>query len=132
MQDQPSKAAPASGKPGRRPPEKRLFHKPLTVGKLIVYALLSLLAAALVLLGRFVYVTVIDAKAAFPDTPVVVSTPQATDAPPASPDAAQTPEPTQTLSPEEQLSLLADTDFMKASTTRRSAKAATTSAPTPS
>jgi len=102
---------PQQSKSGKKPPERRLFHKPVTPGKLVIYALLSLLAAALVLLGRFVYVTVIDARAAFPEIPV--STPQIPDAPQSSFGAEPTAVPTQTLSPEEQLSLLADTDFMK-------------------
>lgn len=109
MQQQTSRAAEASGK--RRPPEKRLFHTPVTPVKVIVYALLALVAAALVLLGRFVYVTVIDARAAFPETPAVVATPQPTATP--RPSAAATPEPTVTLSPEERLSQQADANFMK-------------------
>ncbi len=96
---------------GKKPSEKRLFHRPITPVKLTIYALLALIAVCLVILGNFVYVTVINARAAFPDTPVVVTTPQATDAPQGS--GEPTPSPTQTLSPEEQLSLLADPNFMK-------------------
>ncbi len=99
------------GEAGKKPPEKRLFHKPVTPVKLTIYALLALLVVALVLLGNFIYVTVINARAAFPDIPL--STPKVTDAPQPSLDAELTPEPTQTLSPEEQLSLLADPNFMK-------------------
>ncbi len=109
MQQQTSRASEASGK--RRPPENRLFHKPVTPAKVIVYALLALVATALVLLSRFVYVTVIDARAAFPETPVVAATPQPTATP--RPSAGATPEPTVTLSPEERLSQQADANFMK-------------------
>ena len=96
-------------KPGKRPPEKRLFHRPITPLKAI-YALM-LLAVLLVLAARFIYVTVIDARAAFSDTPVVVTPPPAS-APQAS-GAAATPQPTQTLSPEELLAQQVDRDFMK-------------------
>ncbi len=99
------------GKAGKKPPEKRLFHKPVTPGKLAIYALLALLAVGLVVLGNFIYVTVINARAAFPDMPL--STPKPADTPQASFGAELTPEPTPTLSPEEQLSLLADPNFMK-------------------
>ena len=99
------------GKAGKKPPEKRLFHKPVTPGKLVLYALLALLAVGLVVLVNFIYVTVINARAAFPDMPL--STPQPTDEPQDSSDVELTPEPTPTLSPEEQLSLLADPNFMK-------------------
>jgi len=95
----------------KRPPEKRLFHKPVTPVKAVIYALLALLVVAIVLLIRFLYVTVIDARAAFPDTPIV--TPLPTDAPQVSSGAAATPEPTQTLSPEELLAQQVDPDFMK-------------------
>ena len=98
-------------KPRRRPPEKRLFHRPITPLKAAVYAALVLLAVLLVLAGRFIYVTVIDARAAFSDTPVVVTPPPAS-APQAS-GAAATPQPTQTLSPEELLAQQVDRDFMK-------------------
>lgn len=84
-------------KPGKRPPEKRLFHRPITPLKAAIYVLLALLTVLLVLAGRFIYVTVIDARAAFSDTPVVVTPPPAS-APQAS-GAAATPQPTQTLSP---------------------------------
>lgn len=106
------KPTPHQSKTGKTPPEKRLFHKPVTPGKLAIYALLALLSVGLVILGNFIYVTVIDARAAFPDKPVAIITPQATGAQVSS-GAELTPEPTQTLSPEEQLALLADTGFMK-------------------
>ena len=99
------------GKTGKKPPERRLFHKPVTPGKLAIYALLALLVVGLMVIGNFIYVTVINARAAFPDKPV--STPQATAVPEASSGVELSPEPTQTLSPEEQLSLLADPNFMK-------------------
>ncbi len=102
---------PQPDRSGKKPQEERLFHRPVTLGKLAIYALLALLAVALMLLGNFIYVTVINAPAAFPDMPV--STPRATDTPQISSSAELTPEPTQTLSPEEQLSLLADPNFMK-------------------
>ena len=109
MQQQKQRMQPV--KAGKKSPGKRLFHKPVTLGKLVLYALLALLAVGLVVLGNFVYVTVINARAAFPDMPV--STPKTTDAPEASSGVELTPEPTQTLSPEEQLYLLADPNFMK-------------------
>jgi LCP family protein required for cell wall assembly len=96
----------------KRPPEKRLFHKPVTPVKAVIYALIVLGVVALVLLARFVYITVIDARAAFPATPVL--TPVPTDAPQASSgQAAVTPAPTQTLSPEELLAQQVDPDFMQ-------------------
>jgi LCP family protein required for cell wall assembly len=86
----------------KKTPEERLFHKPITKKKAIIYSLLALALAAAIILCRFIYVTVIDARTAFPDpTPVPTRTPQ------------ESAEPTQTLSPEELLSMQADKDFMK-------------------
>jgi len=99
------------GKPRKKPSEKRLFHKPITPIKVIIYALLAVLIVALVLLAHFVYVTVIDARAAFPAAPV--STPHSSATPQVSSADIQTPEPTQTLSPEELLAQEVDPDFMK-------------------
>ncbi len=86
----------------KKAPEERLFHKPITKKKVIIYSLLALALAAAIIMCRFVYVTLIDARSAFPDsTPVPTRTMEST------------AEPTKTLSPEEQLALHADKDFMK-------------------
>ena len=90
----------------KRTPEKRLFHKPITPVKIIVYCILVLLLAGTAYAGRFVYVSLVDKRAAFPDptprpVPTVSLTPE------------ETPEPTITLSPEELLAQSADLDFMK-------------------
>jgi LCP family protein required for cell wall assembly len=89
----------------RKKPEERLFHKPFTKKKIIIYGLLALALAAAIILCRFVYVTLIDARSAFPDpTPVPTRTTE---------ESEESTEPTQTLSPEEQLAMQADKDFMK-------------------
>lgn len=86
----------------KKAPEERLFHKPFTRKKIIIYGLLALALAAVIILGRFIYVTTIDARSAFPDsTPVPTRTTE------------ESAEPTQTLSPEEWLAMQADMDFMK-------------------
>lgn len=86
----------------KKAPEERLFHKPFTKKKIIIYGLLALALAAVILLCRFIYVTTIDARSAFPDsTPVPTRTTE------------ESAEPTQTLSPEEWLAKQADKDFMK-------------------
>ena len=103
-------AAPAN-KPVKKSPDKRLFRRPVTPGKVAVYALLAVLAAALVIAARFIYVTVIDARAAFPDTPVQTAITTASPQPQTSAEATKEPEPT--LSPEELLAMQADRDFMK-------------------
>ncbi len=95
----------------KKQPEKRLFHKPVTTVKIIKYCLLCAALTALALAGSFIYVTVINPRAAFPDP---------TPRPPAAIPAAQitvepsySPSPSRTLSPEERLKAQADTDFMK-------------------
>ncbi len=81
--------------------ENRLFHKPVTRKKVIIYSSMAVALAVVVFLLRFVFVTIIDARAAFPDqTPV----PTRVDG-----NAA----PGETLSPEELLAMQADKDFMK-------------------
>lgn len=86
----------------KKTPEERLFHKPFTKKKIVKYGLLALALAVLIIACRFIYVTVIDARTAFPDsTPVPSKTPK------------ESAEPTQTLSPEEWLAMQADMDFMK-------------------
>ncbi len=86
----------------KKTPEERLFHKPYTKKKIIIYGLLALALAVLIIACRFIYVTVINARTAFPDsTPVPSRTTEAS------------AKPTQTLSPEEWLAMQADMDFMK-------------------
>ena len=99
-----------SSKRKKKPPEKRLFHAPVTPGKIAVYCFLAVMVAAAFILGRFIYVTVINPRAAFadPTPPPIQTLPAATAAP-----GQSTPPPTQTLSPEEQLAAQADMDFMK-------------------
>lgn len=89
----------------KKTPEERLFHKPFTKKKIIIYGLLALALIAAIITCRFVYVTLIDARSAFPDpTPVPTRTIV---------ESAESAEPTQTLSPEELLAMQADKDFMK-------------------
>ncbi len=88
-----------------KPPEKRLFHRPVTLRKIIVYALMALAAAAIVVVCRFVFVTAIDPSAAFdagPARPYEVK-------PSASESFAQA---TESVDPEEALKSLADLSFM--------------------
>ena len=99
----------ADHKKKKKPPEKRLFHKPITISKVTRYVLLALLLAAVVITGRFLYVTVINGRAAFPDsTPVPAVTQTAETA-----SSAGTPVAIETYSPEELLAMQADMDFMK-------------------
>ena len=84
----------------KKPPHKRLFHKPVTAVKIIQYALLAIAAAALVLTARFVYVTVINPRAAFGDPqPTAVTASTATPYATPSPTDEDTPTATPTLSP---------------------------------
>jgi len=91
-----------------------LFRAPVTGAKIVIYVLLAVLIALLIILGRFVYRTVINPASAF-DNPPEVTRVVATAAPQISmaPDETQTPEPTVTLSPRELLEQSADHDFMK-------------------
>ncbi len=91
-----------SPKPGKeKNSEDRLFHKPVTKKKILIYSALAVALAVVVFMLRFVFVTMIDARAAFPDpTPVPAET---------GGNAA----PGETLSPEELLAMQADKDFMK-------------------
>lgn len=57
-----------------KPPERRLFQRPVTPGKIAVYALLAILLFVLVYAGRFVYITMIHPGSAF-ETPVAVQSP---------------------------------------------------------
>ena len=96
------KIIPGSRHYKKKTTEDRLFHKPITKKKIIIYGAMALALAAVVIAFRFVFVTVIDARAAFPDpTPVPMRT------------SSTTPEPGETLSPEELLAMQADKDFMK-------------------
>ena len=99
----------------KRPPEKRLFHKPFTAGKIIQYVLLAAVLAAVIWTGRFIYVTVIDPHAAFDNTVPAATMAAAPAETPAETqtDATPAPTPTPTLSPRELLELQADSDFMK-------------------
>lgn len=94
----------------KKPPEKRLFHKPVTVIKVIKYCAISAALAALIIAGSFIYVTVVNPRAAFPDpTPrpsVALPVAQIT-------EAAASPAPSGTPSPEDLLKAQADMDFMK-------------------
>lgn len=99
-----NKAKEAPEKKQRKtPPEKRLFHKPITPVKIVIYCGLALALTGAALAARFAYVTLFDRRAAFPNA---TPRPYATDVPAG-------PAPTATLSPEELLALQADTDFMK-------------------
>lgn len=84
----------------KKPPEKRLFHKPITPLKIIIYCVLVLLLSGTAYAGRFVYVSLFNQRAAFPALTTVMA-------------PEYTPEPTVTLSPEELLEQSADLDFMK-------------------
>ncbi|MDD5018766.1 MAG: LCP family protein [Eubacteriales bacterium] len=97
----------------KKPPEKRLFHRPFTVSKIVRYCLLAALLAAVVILSRFIYVTMINPSAAFGDTANVSA--QTTAQPTVTTTSAATPSATATatLSPEELLALQADMDFMQ-------------------
>ena len=99
QKDSAAKSKPAKKEKRKKPPEKRLFHKPITPVKIIIYCVLALLLTGVAFAGRFIYATLIDKRAAFSEPPVR--------------SAEKTPEPTQTLSPEELLALQADRDFMK-------------------
>ena len=106
----------AGGKPARKikPAEKRLFHKPVTPVKIIKYGLLAILLTTVIVVSRFVYVTMIDPSAAFGDAAEIApptATPAATAVHTAPATIAPTPSPT--LSPEELLALQADMNFMK-------------------
>jgi LCP family protein required for cell wall assembly len=94
----------------KKQPEKRLFHKPVTAVKIIKYCLICAAFTALILAGSFIYVTVINPRAAFPDP-----TPKPPSAVPAAQIAAEpsSPSPSRTLSPEERLKAQADMEFMK-------------------
>ena len=101
----------AISKKEKKPAEKRLFHKPITASKIVKYCLLAASIAALVLLFRFLYVTVLNPRAAFDSTAASVQTTTEETA-----TATSTPDTTtaiETYSPEELLEMQADTDFMK-------------------
>lgn len=96
------KIATASKSYKEKSSEDRLFHKPVTKKKIILYSAMTVALALIVILFRFVFVTMIDARAAFPDqTPV----PTRADGGNAAPG--------ESLSPEELLAMQADKDFMK-------------------
>ena len=93
-----------------------LFRAPITAKKMLIYILFALLLTALILLGRFIYRTVINPVSAFDNKPgntlvVETNTPEPTEN--SSVETTQTPEPTVTLSPRELLEMEADKDFMK-------------------
>jgi cell envelope-related function transcriptional attenuator common domain len=83
-------------------PEQKLFHRPITPRKIIVYALLALLFAGLVLAGRFVYVAAIHPSAAF-------NWNYGQNSAPSNPGGT----PGKNVSAEEQLASQADLSFMK-------------------
>ncbi len=83
-----------------KPPEKRLFHRPVTTRKVIVYALLLFLAVILAWTAHFVYVAVLHPASAFGN-------------PPAQPTPGASPSPGQTMSPEEAFTIENGTGFMK-------------------
>ncbi len=89
----------------KKAPEKRLFHKPITPKKIVIYCSLALLIAGMIFVGRFAYVTLINGRAAFEDSK---PTPSPTPA-----ETTITSTPTATLTPEEILAMQADRDFMK-------------------
>lgn len=95
---QPHKAA--------KDPEKRLFHRPITTRKIIIYALLALQVAALVVVSRFIFVTAIKPSAAFNKSSVN------TFAAPSGSGGAL-PQVSESTDPEEALRSLADLSFME-------------------
>ncbi len=95
------KIIPASKYYKKKTSEDRLFHKPITKKKIVIYGLMALALAALIVAFRFIFVTMIDARAAFPDqTPVPTR-------------VGGSAAPGESLSPEELLAMQADKDFMK-------------------
>ena len=102
-----------TAKKQKKPPEKRLFHKPITAGKIIQYVLLATALAAVIITLRFVYLTVINPHAAFDNTPPAATVAAEPTETPGETDPDTTPQPTPTLSPRERLAQQADLDFMK-------------------
>ena len=91
-----------------------LFRAPVTATKILIYFLFALIAALLIITGRFIYRTLINPVSAFDNPPAAASqAPEQTPASSGSDSDVQTPEPTVTLSPRELLEQDADKDFMK-------------------
>ena len=91
-----------------KPREKRLFHRPVTPRKIVVYVLLAVLLTALAYAGRFVYVTMIHPGSAF-EPPVAVQTPAPAQPTDVSASVGATPAATATPAPTAQ----PGADFMK-------------------
>ena len=108
----PENAKEAKPAKQKKPPEKRLFHKPVTTGKIIKYCLMAALLAVVVVASRFVYVTMIDPSAAFDSTPVTSVQATAAVSESTTTEVTEQATATATLSPEELLEKQADMDFI--------------------